>query len=497
MTAPTSGGTYREDWKFINGGGTTILVSNSSTVWVSIKVADSSGSDKADFVAETYPDGTSVPAGQTFTKSWTIRNSGTTTWNSNYKLRWLSGASLSNHADVPVNGTVSPGSNYTFSVPMTAPNATGTYREDWKLTNASGLTIPVSGSNAIWVSVRVNTGGQSSITGSVMSSSGGPVAGANVQLGNISVQSDSQGTYSISSIAAGDYTAAVSKTGYATFAGPVSIPTNTQAHKDFTLQPNASTTNITISSVTTRYPGRSYFLNGITHNVTFTVNVNWGSHPPSSVSFITPRATYVVLTSSTTVSRTFDMGSEYGTCGNLRVRANGADGATSSEALANFVVMSQAPYLPASLTRLVDAGDSFSYELPSDVTFKIPILSNTIEGFLIPDKIPFFGSKGFAVSFDATAAASITNDGRLKYTADFGIGRSNTNTDLLKFVKGQIGGQDFSLTSSFGASANFSDTSCRWSNWSGVAGVNGDAFSTGSITFHKLFTWSILMGALG
>ena len=94
------------------------------------------GTDAATFVSETISDGTQIGASQAFTKSWTIRNSGTSTWNSNYRLRWVSGASLSSHSDVIIAGTVVPGSMYTFIVPMTAPATGGTYREDWELITA-------------------------------------------------------------------------------------------------------------------------------------------------------------------------------------------------------------------------------------------------------------------------------------------------------------------------------------------------------------------------
>jgi hypothetical protein len=481
MTAPASSGAYREDWKFINSSGTAIPVSGSGTIWVTITVSNNSGLDKADFVSETYLDGTSVTAGQGFTKTWTLHNSGTTTWNSNYRLRWVSGSNMSTHADAPVSGTVPPGSSYTFSVPMMAPGAAGTYREDWKLINGSGATVLVSGSGAVWVSIRVTAGGQSGIVGSVTSTAGGPIGGANIQIGSSVVQTDSQGNYSISSIAAGGYTATVNKTGYGTVSVPVSVPSNTQVRKDFRLQPNAPTTSITVTSITTKYRGRSYFLNGVSHSVTFTVNVDWGGHTPGSVSFITPKGTYIILTNSNTASKSFDMGSEFGTCGALRVKASSGDGTASPEAAANFVLMSPAPLLPASSLRLFDTGDAFTYEPPNEFTLKIPILENVVEGFLIPNKIPFFGSNSLTVSFDATAKAMISGDGTVKYTADIGVGQSKTNTDLLKFTKGQIGGQEFSLTSSFGASANFSDASCRWTNWSGLAGINGDAF------FHRQY----------
>src|SRR5206468_3435447 len=117
---------YREDWKFVNGSGTAISIGG-ATIWAQI-VVNAVQTDGATFVTETFPDNTVVGAGQSFFKTWTIHNSGTTTWNSNYTLQWVSG-NLSSHATVAVSGTVTPGSNYTFSVPMTAPNNAGTYRE--------------------------------------------------------------------------------------------------------------------------------------------------------------------------------------------------------------------------------------------------------------------------------------------------------------------------------------------------------------------------------
>jgi hypothetical protein len=143
--------------------------------------------------------------------------------------------------------------------------------------------------------------------------------------------------------------------------------------------------------------------------------------------------------------------------------------------------MSPAPFFPSFLAQLVDIGDSFKYELPVDGTIKIPVnrLSSTVESFLIPGKIPFFGEKGMRAGFEASVKATIDNYGRVNYHLDVGAFADRTNTDLLKFMKGQIGGQDFSLDSSFGASGAFSDIRCGWTSWSGSIGFNGDAF------FHR------------
>ena len=465
MTAPSSQGTYREDWKFIGPTATTIRISNSNTIWVSMRVADSSVVDKADFISETFVDGTTVPAGQSFTKSWTIRNSGSSTWNSNYRLRWVSGTNLSSHADVQVSGTIPPGTNYTFNIPMTALNATGTYREDWKFINASGLTIPISASSTVWVSIRVNAGGQSSITGSVTSSAGGPIAGAEVRIGSNITQTNSQGVYSISSIAAGDYSVTVSKTGFTTFSGPLSIPASTQAHKDFTLQTSVATTAITISSITTKYRGKTYYLDGISQNVTFTANIEWGGHSPAKVLFITPKGLYEVLTNSGVASKTLDVGNEFGKCGTLKVRAVSSDGASSAEKIADFVVMSKVltGLTPAvdSFIRFVDLGDNFHYEFTAGTDLRF--FDELIDGGAIPEDFPIFGRKGFGLRFIPTVTTEISNNGEATYELAF----NNKRNPLFQFL-----GRDFELEPLFELNGTFSDTSCNW-NWGGHIGVKG------------------------
>jgi surface antigen len=114
--------------------------------------------DAAKFVSENYQDNTSVAGGTTFTKTWTIKNSGTTTWTSSYKLKYVSGDLSSSHSSVAISGTVKPGNNYTFSVAMKAPavqSSAKTYREDWKFTNSSGSTVKVGNSSTIWAQIVV------------------------------------------------------------------------------------------------------------------------------------------------------------------------------------------------------------------------------------------------------------------------------------------------------------------------------------------------------
>ena len=116
--------------------------------------------DGAVFVSETIPDSTQFAPSQSFTKSWTIRNSGATTWNSSYSLQYVSsaGGSFCGHSAVAVNGTVASNSTHVFSINCTAPSTAGTYQENWRLVGPSG-TILVGMSNVVWVRIVVSDAG--------------------------------------------------------------------------------------------------------------------------------------------------------------------------------------------------------------------------------------------------------------------------------------------------------------------------------------------------
>jgi hypothetical protein len=89
--------------------------------------------NKAQFVSETIPDDTEFGGGETFTKSWTFKNTGTCTWNTDYKMVFATGDAMSGPASVNLTGTVAPNAQVTISVDMTAPTDPGTYTGYWKL----------------------------------------------------------------------------------------------------------------------------------------------------------------------------------------------------------------------------------------------------------------------------------------------------------------------------------------------------------------------------
>ncbi len=103
--------------------------------------------DKAEFVADvTVPDDTVFDPGDSFTKTWRLRNAGTCAWTSAYSLVFVDGRKMKGPDSVPLSGSVNPGQTVDLSVQLVAPSATGTYRGDWMLRNPDGETFGLGSS---------------------------------------------------------------------------------------------------------------------------------------------------------------------------------------------------------------------------------------------------------------------------------------------------------------------------------------------------------------
>jgi hypothetical protein len=103
-------------------------------------------SDAMQFVSETLPDNSYINPAVPTAKSWTLRNTGSTTWTSAYCLR-PQGAQPLGNASVCVSGTVPPNSNYVFAINLQGPAAQQSdqvYRQEWILKNAASANIGAS-----------------------------------------------------------------------------------------------------------------------------------------------------------------------------------------------------------------------------------------------------------------------------------------------------------------------------------------------------------------
>lgn len=151
------------------------------------------GTDKATFIKETYPDYSAVAFGEKFTKTWDIKNTGSNTWNRNYKLvidATPQNNSLGSPTEVNFAQDVSPGELVTLSIPLTAPTTPGTYSVYWRLENDRGERFGVDG-DRLWVMIMACEAG---MTCSPPSSSYGSTSTNGVSATLTTVTSGAQST---------------------------------------------------------------------------------------------------------------------------------------------------------------------------------------------------------------------------------------------------------------------------------------------------------------
>lgn len=117
------------------GTATSALFTPTSTV-------QTGGTDRVEFVTDvTVPDGTGFQPGARFTKTWRVKNAGTSTWTTAYALVFSSGAQMGGPASVPMPTQVPPGGTVDISIELTAPADPGSYTGNWLFRNAAGTTF--------------------------------------------------------------------------------------------------------------------------------------------------------------------------------------------------------------------------------------------------------------------------------------------------------------------------------------------------------------------
>lgn len=116
--------------------------------------------DRGSFVSDVnVPDGTVFTPSTSFTKTWRLKNIGSCTWSTSYKLVFSSGDAMSGPATQALPGPVGPGETIDVSVTLKSPAAANDYRGDWKLQNASGVNfgLGTSGTGTFYVKISVKS----------------------------------------------------------------------------------------------------------------------------------------------------------------------------------------------------------------------------------------------------------------------------------------------------------------------------------------------------
>jgi uncharacterized protein YkwD len=114
--------------------------------------------DKAILMEDvTILDGTRMPRGQSFTKTWRLKNMGTCPWDASYSLVFLAGERMRAPDSTPLTVTLA-GSTVDVSVNLAAPSVDGSYTGIFALRNPLGQTVPIGLSTNIWVNIIVGSG---------------------------------------------------------------------------------------------------------------------------------------------------------------------------------------------------------------------------------------------------------------------------------------------------------------------------------------------------
>lgn len=112
---------------------------------------------KANLLSETIPDNTILKPGEIFTKTWTVKNSGTCTWDQTYKLVFwggdlMGGAYVYNFPTVAI-----PDQVVEIPIVLYAPQQPGTYKGYWRIQSPNGIDFGVGEyDQSMWVQVVVS-----------------------------------------------------------------------------------------------------------------------------------------------------------------------------------------------------------------------------------------------------------------------------------------------------------------------------------------------------
>jgi len=137
-----------------------------------------SNCDNADFVTDvTIPDGTVLDPGETFTKTWRLKNAGTCSWTPSYAVVFSNGDSMSGPATQALTSNINPGETVDISVDLEAPTTPGDHIGYWKLRNAAGVLFAT-----VYVDIKVSGSDEFAVTGVTLSVSG--------SCGNFEIQAD-------------------------------------------------------------------------------------------------------------------------------------------------------------------------------------------------------------------------------------------------------------------------------------------------------------------
>jgi len=101
----------------------------------------------------TIPDDTRLPAGESFTKTWRFKNTGTCHW-TGYTINFLTGDRMDAPNSAPIPDTLA-GETVDVSLELTAPTSDGSYSGYFTLKDTEGESINVGAEKTFWLKIIV------------------------------------------------------------------------------------------------------------------------------------------------------------------------------------------------------------------------------------------------------------------------------------------------------------------------------------------------------
>ncbi len=120
--------------------------------------------DAAQYISDDGTDGTTYAPNTPITKTWTVKNTGSCTWDSSYLVSYISGDTMTQQPGywiVQPGETVAPDQTVNISIGMTSPGENGNYKSYWGLQKENGPLMPIKGGyngDSFYTEINVNNG---------------------------------------------------------------------------------------------------------------------------------------------------------------------------------------------------------------------------------------------------------------------------------------------------------------------------------------------------
>jgi hypothetical protein len=284
---------------------------------------------------------------------------------------------------------------HTFSQP-------GRFTTVLKVKGANNTTAQTS------VRINIEASQLASLSGYVLNKrTNQPIAGASITASSTSTQTNTSGYFQLTGLTPGSTSVVISKSGYVSLNETVTLNPGTLESNFYITQslPPGAVPTVTAVRMYLKTDNideqKPVFLNGVSLNVTFSPEIDWGTGTAGSISYITPKGTYTGL------QKAFDVGNEFGAGGKLRVIATNAQGIVSDTFEVPFSVAE--PPLPVPFA-------FFNKQYTNIYSVAIGFIHEHIDSSRIPTTLPVFGGQeiGGKLPFDTTLSVGLDGAGEFK-----------------------------------------------------------------------------------